>query len=197
MDCSLPDSIVYGISQARIPKWYSFFSFSRGSSWPRDRTHVSCIGRKILYQLRHQRTPPITAHMYSIIPGDLFQGISFSRGYSWPRDRTHISCIGRKILYLLRHQKTPPITAHMCSIIHSFKNTYWEPSNCQALSVLATGDTIKLRRIEFQLSGSVKASKKIRGEKKQSISHWVVSISAVHLSTWERHGRSTNLDFFK
>ena len=133
--------------------------------------------------------------MYSIIPGDLFQGISFSRGYSWPRDRTHISCIGRKILYLLRHQKTPPVTAHMCSIIHSFKNTYWEPSNCQALSVLATGDTIKLRRIEFQLSGSVKASKKIRGEKKQSISHWVVSISAVHLSTWERHGRSTNRDF--
>ena len=24
-------------------------SFSRGSSWPRDQTHVSCIGRRILY----------------------------------------------------------------------------------------------------------------------------------------------------
>ena len=41
MDYSPPCSSVHGISQARIPEWVSS-SFSRGSSWPRDWTHVSC-----------------------------------------------------------------------------------------------------------------------------------------------------------
>ena len=40
MDSSLPDSSVYGIFQARIPEWVAI-SFSRGSSHPRDWTHVS------------------------------------------------------------------------------------------------------------------------------------------------------------
>ena len=34
--------LVYGISQARILAWGAI-SFSRGSSPPRDQTHVSCI----------------------------------------------------------------------------------------------------------------------------------------------------------
>ena len=48
MDCN---SSVHGISQARIQELITI-SFYRGSSWPRDRTHVaciSCIGRLILY----------------------------------------------------------------------------------------------------------------------------------------------------
>ena len=40
--CSLPGSSVRGISQARILAWVVIFS-SRGSSWPRDQTQVSCI----------------------------------------------------------------------------------------------------------------------------------------------------------
>ena len=48
MDCSLPSSSVHGILQARILHWVAI-SFSRGSSRPRDRTLVSCIGRQILY----------------------------------------------------------------------------------------------------------------------------------------------------
>ena len=40
MDCSLPDSSIHGISQARILKWVSRPS-SRGSSLPRDRTRIS------------------------------------------------------------------------------------------------------------------------------------------------------------
>ena len=39
-------SSVHGISQARIPEWVAV-SFSRGSSWPRDRTRISCFGRQI------------------------------------------------------------------------------------------------------------------------------------------------------
>ena len=54
MDCSLPGS-VHGIFQTRILEWVAISS-SRGSSWPRGWTHiscVSCIGRWILYQLSH------------------------------------------------------------------------------------------------------------------------------------------------
>ena len=45
MDCSSPGSSVHGISQARILEWVSI-SFSRGSSQPRDQTHVSCTAGK-------------------------------------------------------------------------------------------------------------------------------------------------------
>ena len=51
MDCSPPGTSVYGILQARILVWIAMPS-SRGSSWPRDGTHVSYvsyIGRQILY----------------------------------------------------------------------------------------------------------------------------------------------------
>ena len=40
MDCSLPGFSVHGIFQARVLEWVAT-SFSRGSSWPRDRTSVS------------------------------------------------------------------------------------------------------------------------------------------------------------
>ena len=42
MDCSPPGFSVPGIFQARIPEWVAI-SYSRGSSWPRDQTHISCI----------------------------------------------------------------------------------------------------------------------------------------------------------
>ena len=48
MHCSLPCFPVRGILQARVLEWVAL-SFSRGSSQPRDQTHVSCIGRRVLY----------------------------------------------------------------------------------------------------------------------------------------------------
>ena len=50
-DCSPPSSSVHGILQARIMVWVAISS-SRGSSRPRDGTHVSCvscIGRQIFF----------------------------------------------------------------------------------------------------------------------------------------------------
>ena len=41
-DCSPPGSSVHGILQPRILEWVAISS-SRGSSWPRDQTQVSCI----------------------------------------------------------------------------------------------------------------------------------------------------------
>ena len=42
MDCSLSGYSVHGIFQARVLEWFAI-SFSRGSSWPRNRTRVSLI----------------------------------------------------------------------------------------------------------------------------------------------------------
>ena len=42
MDCSLPDSFVHGIFQARILEWV-VIPFSRGSSWSKNQTQVSWI----------------------------------------------------------------------------------------------------------------------------------------------------------
>ena len=47
MDCSQPGSSVHGLSQARILE-LAAFSFSRGSSRPKNQTCVSCLGRWII-----------------------------------------------------------------------------------------------------------------------------------------------------
>ena len=52
LDCSPPGSSVCGISQARILEWVTI-SFSRGSSWARNWTCVSCIVRQVFYLLSH------------------------------------------------------------------------------------------------------------------------------------------------
>ena len=45
MDCSPPGSSVQGILQARVLEWVTI-SFSGGSSWSRDWTHISCIASR-------------------------------------------------------------------------------------------------------------------------------------------------------
>ena len=59
MDCYLPGSSVHGILQARILEWVAIPS-GRGSSQPRDPTHVSyvsCIDRWVLYHWGHLGSP--------------------------------------------------------------------------------------------------------------------------------------------
>ena len=61
MDCSPPGSSVHGNLQARILEWVAI-SFSKGSSQPRDQTHISdvfCIGRQFLYHLHHLGSPAL------------------------------------------------------------------------------------------------------------------------------------------
>ena len=66
MDCSRPGSSVHGISQARKLGWVAISS-SRGSSQPRDRTHISCIADRFLIT-----EPPGKQHhkSYSAIKGN-------------------------------------------------------------------------------------------------------------------------------
>ena len=62
IDCSLPDSSVHGTSQARLLE-LAAISFSRGSSWPRDLTHISCIAGGFLL-LAHVPLASIPNHHY-------------------------------------------------------------------------------------------------------------------------------------
>ena len=60
MDCSPSGFSAHGILRARILGWVAI-PFSRGSSWPRDQTHVSCVSWTdgwILLLLSHQGRPP-------------------------------------------------------------------------------------------------------------------------------------------
>ena len=70
INCSPPGSSVHGIFQARILECVAV-SFSRVSSWPRDRTCVSSIDRQILYNLdtweAHLVTKYTQLYMYMCI----------------------------------------------------------------------------------------------------------------------------------
>ena len=58
MNCIPPGSSGHGISLARILEWV-LISSSRGSYWPRDQTHIFCIGRQILYHWAIPEVPQI------------------------------------------------------------------------------------------------------------------------------------------
>jgi len=76
MDCSLPGSSVYGILQARILEWVAI-PFSRGSSWPRDWTWVSCTGRQILYHWATRK--PTDVVQFSSVVSDSLQSHGLQR----------------------------------------------------------------------------------------------------------------------
>ena len=66
MDCSLPGFSVHGTLQARGLEWAAISS-SRGSSWPSNWTHVSCIsclGRQILYHWAKAMAFPVVMYGY-------------------------------------------------------------------------------------------------------------------------------------
>ena len=59
-------SSVHGISQERILECVAIF-FSRGSSWPRDQIHVSCIARQILYHWATEEARIYNYHMVNLL----------------------------------------------------------------------------------------------------------------------------------
>ena len=73
MDCSLPGYSAHGSFQARILEQVAI-SYSRGSSRPRDRSPMSCIGRWILYHC----TIWETLYRYLVIIGWMKTFYSFS-----------------------------------------------------------------------------------------------------------------------
>ena len=82
MDYNLPGSSVHGILQTRILVWV-VISVSRGDpSQPRDQTHISCIGRQILY---HWVTWEVQSWCSFKPPGSS-EGGRKARGPSTPQD---------------------------------------------------------------------------------------------------------------
>ena len=89
MDCSLPDSSVHGILQARIG--VGCYSSFRGSSWPRDQTQVSCIaGRFFLVWAipltaakSLQSCPTLCNPIDGSLPGSAVPGILQARTLEW------------------------------------------------------------------------------------------------------------------
>ena len=76
-----PGSSVHGIFPARILEQVAI-SFSRGSSWCRDRTYVTCIDRQILYHWdTREGHLPASAGDAGSVPG---WGRSLGRGNSTP-----------------------------------------------------------------------------------------------------------------
>jgi len=64
MDCSPPSFSVHGISQGRILEWVFIF-FSRESPSARYQTHISCIGKQILYHWVTREAPlPQSCYVY-------------------------------------------------------------------------------------------------------------------------------------
>ena len=73
MDYSPPDSSVHGVFQERILEWVAISS--RGSSWLRDQTHmscVSCVGRQSLYHWGTWEDP-----LFGILH-DIFHPLAFN-----------------------------------------------------------------------------------------------------------------------
>ena len=66
MDCSLPGFSIHGIFQAKVPEWVAF-SFSKGSSRPRDQTQISRITGRC-FTLWATREAPHVNHRYTYIP---------------------------------------------------------------------------------------------------------------------------------
>ena len=103
-DCYPPGSSVHGILLARILEWVAIHS-SRGSSWPKDQTCISCTGRWILYhwatrealweahmkikwsESRSVVFNSLRPHEHGILQARILEwvAISFSRGSSQPR----------------------------------------------------------------------------------------------------------------
>ena len=79
MDCSLPDSSVHGILQARILEWVAI-SFSRGSSQPKEWMNP---------HLLHWQADSLPWRHKRVLQAKTLECIAspFSRGSSQPRDK--------------------------------------------------------------------------------------------------------------
>ena len=86
MDCSPSGSSVQGIHQARILEWVAISS-SRGSSWPRDQTFISCLGRQILYYWATWEAPrQLDSHMQKDERGTPYLLVHTKLNSKWSKD---------------------------------------------------------------------------------------------------------------
>ena len=106
MDCSLSGFSVHGIFQARVLEWIAI-SFSRGSSWPRNRTQVSRIaGRRFTiwatmgapgdYHTKWSKSDKDKYYMISLI-GRIWRGRTWYK-WSYLQNRNRVTDIESKLM---------------------------------------------------------------------------------------------------
>ena len=83
MDCSLPGSSVYGISQARILGWVAI-SFSEGLSRARDWAHISFTGRWGATRKAH-------IYMWEVLVGECIK--NSHKNKKWPKQFLETHCL--------------------------------------------------------------------------------------------------------
>ena len=123
MDCSLLGSSVHEILQARILEWVAM-PFSRGSSWPRDRTQISCIAGRFFtnWAMREAQTG-VGCHA-------LLQGI-------FPIQELNLGLLHcRRIVYHLSHEENPKILEW---VVCPFSRRSSQPRNRTRVSCIAGG----------------------------------------------------------
>ena len=110
MDCSLPGSSVHGNFQPRTLKWVAIF-FSRGSSWPRGQTRVSCMScssRQIL------TTEPA--------------GKAACKSNTWIWQKWHLFCRLSRVYWV--GQK---VQVFLWDVAGNLKQTFWPTQNVSLL----------------------------------------------------------------
>ena len=84
MDCSLPCSSIHGILQAGRLEWVAIL-FSKGSSWPRDWTCVSCTAGRFftIWATREAWVLPGTMYSWSKVNVFLLVQLVYPRGWCY------------------------------------------------------------------------------------------------------------------
>ena len=120
-NCSLPGSSVHGIFQARILEWVAI-SFSRGSSWPKNRTWLSSLqADSLLSESLGNQMKVKVAQSYLTLCNSMaytVQGVSQARILEWvafsllqkifPTQQSNWGLLHcRQILHQLNYQGSP------------------------------------------------------------------------------------------
>ena len=159
IDCSPPSSSIHGIPQARILEWVAI-PFSRGCSWLRDWTRVSCMGRWILYHWASREAQILPYHMHIYLLWDWWWAHVFwpahSLKWSWNSDifggwhrwmrwkwgdsstrngmKSHVGGGGG----FSHPQCSPSLHYPYCTTLQTLAGSSWNSSHCPRNSSLKT-----------------------------------------------------------
>ena len=124
-ECSPPSFSVHGIILAGIQEWIAMPS-SRGSSKPRDRIHVSCIGSQMLYHWTTREAPN------KLVTCNLRHGRAFG-GVGLGGRPTILSAQDTKPLHSLSHCLWTFLSSSLSFLFLSWPAFYYSASNFPGL----------------------------------------------------------------
>ena len=158
MHYSLPGSSVHGIFLARIQEWVTI-SLSRGSSWPRDWTWVSCIAGRLFTIWATREASYNVLHCFSYYSGDSF---------GWPRG----NLCKLRIFSLASMSPTPITSFFYCTpvkeqvIIFGWRVISWMGTKLEMSSSLLRCFSCKILNIPFGNQNRFKTNvfPKVRGD---------------------------------